>query len=81
MSLIARSLCVVALIAASSNALAKSGDDVAREVSAQRRASITIHPARNYPGPNATRHCDTWLQQEFRPSGTVVTPQMRCYWR
>jgi hypothetical protein len=50
-------------------------------VSAQRRASITVTPSRSYPGPNATRHCDAWLEKEYRPSGTVVVPRMRCVWR
>jgi hypothetical protein len=34
-----------------------------------------------YPGPNAVRQCVSWLQPEYRPSGTVVTPQMRCWWQ
>jgi hypothetical protein len=33
-----------------------------------------------YPGRNAVRQCVSWLQPEYRPSGTVVTPQMRCWW-
>jgi hypothetical protein len=33
-----------------------------------------------YPGPNAVRQCVSWLATEHRPSGTVVTPQMRCWW-
>jgi hypothetical protein len=59
---------------------AKSGDDTA-EISAQRRARLTVYPAARYPGPNATRHCESWLARENRPSGPVLTPQMRCYWR
>ena len=34
-----------------------------------------------YPGPNAVRQCASWLQPEYRLSGTVVTPQMRCWWQ
>lgn len=34
-----------------------------------------------YPGPNAVRQCRSWLATEHRPSGTVVTPQMRCWWQ
>jgi hypothetical protein len=34
-----------------------------------------------YPGPNAVRQCVSWLQPEYRLSGTVVTPQMRCRWQ
>ncbi len=33
-----------------------------------------------YPGPNAFRHCDFRLAQEYRPSGTVIVPRQRCYW-
>ena len=34
----------------------------------------------SWPGPNAVRQCVDWYAMEFRPSGTVVTPQMRCWW-
>jgi hypothetical protein len=34
-----------------------------------------------YPGRNAVRECRSWLATEHRPSGTVVTPQMRCWWQ
>jgi hypothetical protein len=34
-----------------------------------------------YPGPGAVRQCTSWLATEYRPSGTVLTPQMRCWWQ
>jgi hypothetical protein len=34
-----------------------------------------------FPGRNAVRQCVSWLRTEYRPSGTVVTPQMRCWWQ
>ena len=34
-----------------------------------------------YPGPNAVRECTATYVQEYRPSGTVITPRMNCYWR
>jgi hypothetical protein len=34
----------------------------------------------HYPGPNAKRECVARLVQEFRPSGPVVVPRMRCWW-
>jgi hypothetical protein len=34
----------------------------------------------SYPGPNAVRQCTSWLAQEYRPSGTVIVPHMRCWW-
>jgi hypothetical protein len=65
-----------------------------REVVVRRRprTRIVVRPARidtgiypspapyNYPGPNAVRECDAAYVQEFRPSGTVIVPRMRCYW-
>jgi hypothetical protein len=34
----------------------------------------------DYPGPNAKRECVAHYVEEHRPSGTVVTPRMRCWW-
>jgi hypothetical protein len=34
-----------------------------------------------YPGPNAVRDCSATYVQEYRPSRTVITPRMHCYWR
>jgi hypothetical protein len=34
----------------------------------------------DYPGPNAKRECVARYVEEHRPSGTVVTPRMRCWW-
>ncbi len=51
------------------------------ELSAQGRPHVVIHPRRVQPGPNAKRHCVSWLQTEHRVSGTVLTPQMRCWWQ
>ena len=34
-----------------------------------------------YPGPNARRDCSVRYVQEYRPSGTVITPRMNCFWR
>ncbi|MBR0796564.1 hypothetical protein JQ615_14305 [Bradyrhizobium jicamae] len=33
------------------------------------------------PGPNAVRECTATYVQEYRPSGTVITPRMNCHWR
>jgi lipoprotein-anchoring transpeptidase ErfK/SrfK len=63
------------------------------EASAQRRRVIRrvpIYPRdegrpdvypQYYPGPNAVRECTATYVQEYRPSGTVITPRMNCYWR
>ena len=68
----------------------------AQDFSAQRRVRrpptrIRVYPRyapgadgvypRYYPGPNAVRDCTASYVQEFRPSGTVITPRMNCFWR
>ncbi len=45
-----------------------------------KRPRVTIYPRRPYPGPNAVRQCRSWLVTEYRVSGPVITPQMRCWW-
>jgi hypothetical protein len=83
MSIIGKTGSVIALAVAmvATPVLADSSTDGSREISAQRRASVTVYPRRTLPGPNAIRHCDAWLEKEYRVSGTVVVPRMRCYWR
>jgi hypothetical protein len=51
-----------------------------REFAAQSvRPRITIHP-RHRPGRYSTRYCRSWLAREYRVSGPVIVPQMRCFW-
>jgi len=65
----------------------------ATDLSAQRRRPLRrvpiyrqeewapdVYPRYN-PGPNAVRDCTAHYVQEYRPSGTVITPRMNCYWR
>ena len=33
------------------------------------------------PVRNAVRDCTATYVQEYRPSGTVITPRMSCFWR
>ena len=40
----------------------------------------SVYP-RYYPGRNAVRDCTATYVQEYRPSGTVITPRMNCFWR
>lgn len=73
-----------------------AGQQAARaptELSAQSRQHplrrLRIYPRDNaydvypryYPGPNAVRDCTATYVQEYRPSGTVITPRMNCFWR
>lgn len=52
------------------------------ELSAQSsRPRITVHPRTTSPGPNAKRHCRSWLAKEYRVSGTVIVPRMQCWWQ
>ena len=80
-SLIVGAVLVLAGVCASTPSFAAT--DTTKEISAQRRARVVITPAQRsgYPGPYAKRECESWLQVENRPSGQVLTPQMRCFWR
>jgi hypothetical protein len=51
-----------------------------RHLAARSRPHVTVHPRRIEPGPNSKRHCVSWLQKQYRVSGTVIVPQMRCWW-
>jgi hypothetical protein len=70
-----------ALLAASlTPAAAQNSHRTTREFTAQQRPQIVIHPRRRL-GPNATRHCKSWLAKRTWPNGQIViTPQMRCWW-
>jgi hypothetical protein len=73
---------VLALIVAFSAAtlLPAAAEVSTRELAAQSRPRITIHPHRIHPGPNSKRYCRSWLAKEYRVSGPVIVPQMHCWW-
>jgi hypothetical protein len=58
---------------------------------ARRPARLRVYPSqrpepdgvypRYFPGRNAVRDCSVSYVQEYRPSGTVITPRMHCFWR
>ncbi|NVN85785.1 MAG: hypothetical protein HXX15_06810 [Rhodopseudomonas sp.] len=71
-----------------------SQPSVATDLSAQSRTRrpprrLRVYPRDNgddvypryFPGANAVRDCTATYVQEFRPSGTVITPRMNCFWR
>jgi hypothetical protein len=68
-----------------------AGTDVSAQTRTTRRppTRIRVYPSYNpddvyphyYPGRNAVRDCTATYVQEFRPSGTVITPRMNCFWR
>jgi hypothetical protein len=72
---------------------AQASTPAVTDVSSQRRRALRrvpiyrpdhwepdVYPRYN-PGPNAVRDCTAFYVQEYRPSGTVITPRMNCYWR
>jgi hypothetical protein len=72
---------------------AQASEPAVTDASAQRRRPLRrvpiyrqdqwepdVYPRYN-PGPNAVRSCTATYVQEYRPSGTVITPRMNCYWR
>lgn len=70
-------LCASALIAGAmpSTAAAQSGEGLRPD-----RPRISVSPRHRYLPPHARRACESWLQKEYRVSGTVIVPQMRCRW-
>ena len=48
------------------------------ELAAKSRPRVTIYP--RHLGPSAKRICQSWLATEYRVSGPVIVPQMRCRW-
>jgi hypothetical protein len=46
----------------------------------QPAASPYPSPGAAFPGPGHVRECTSWLEQDPRPSGTVIVPRMRCWW-
>lgn len=76
-----------------SSGLRAGMEPIATDLSAQRRRSLRrvpiyrqeewapdVYPRYN-PGRNAVRSCTAHYVEEYRPSGTVITPRMNCYWR
>src|SRR5260370_20659229 len=70
---------------------ARASTPAVTDVSSQRRRPLRrgpiyrsnqwepdVYPRYN-PGPNAVRDCTATYVQEYRPSGTVITPPINCY--
>ena len=81
MSVVDKILVALLVSLVGGGAFAATDNSASNDISGQRRARIIVTPRSGYPGPYATRHCDSWLEKEYRASGTVVVPRMRCYWR
>jgi hypothetical protein len=77
-------LMVLALSGLATPAVAQSGGHTrqaaADEFPAQRRYRTISTRLEVYPSSRRVRRCVDWYQIERRPSGTVLTPQMRCWW-
>ena len=74
----------VAALLLAGHAYAQTGDDAApakRAQVAQSRTTIVVTPRRQRLSPDAKRHCEAWLEQEYRVSGTVIVPRQRCWWQ
>jgi hypothetical protein len=74
---------------------AQASQSAGTDISAQSRrvrrppTRIRVYPRYNpddvypryFPGRNAVRDCTASYVEEFRPSGTVITPRVNCFWR
>ena len=74
--------------------MAQAAHPAVTDLSAQRRVRrpptrLRVYPEYNpddvypryFPGRNAVRDCTATYVQEYRPSGTVITPRVNCFWR
>ena len=60
----------------------------AQQTSPIAQPSLTTPPALSHsrprilinPRPLLYRRCVDWYELQYRPSGTVLYPQMRCWW-
>jgi hypothetical protein len=72
-------LAALPLLATAPHALAQTESSPLAEPSVPTLPStgrrITI-----YPGRPLYRRCTDWYELQNRPSGTVLYPQMRCWW-
>jgi hypothetical protein len=68
-------LSVAVLLGAAPQVMAQTSPGVASPPPSHVRGRITIHPGRLL-----YRHCVDWYELQHRPSGTVLYPQMRCWW-
>ena len=77
--------CLLALVTVLVTGLPASAQTLSRDaatvLAAQTsRPRITIYPRQTYPGRNARRQCRSTLVKEYRVSGPVIVPHMRCWW-
>jgi hypothetical protein len=61
-------------LAAAQTENAQAGGQIA-PVPGHTRPHIEIHPR-----PLLYRRCTDWYELQYRPSGTVLYPQMHCWW-
>ena len=53
-----------------------------RIVITPRQPGATLYPLPGaaFPGPGYVRDCVAWLEEDPRPSGTVIVPRQSCRW-
>lgn len=59
---------------------ASSAAEISSQARRRGRPATRLRVHRDRLPPNAVRSCDAWYVQEFRPSGPVIVPRMRCRW-
>jgi hypothetical protein len=62
------------LAAAQTGRIAQVGEQIVA-APIHTRTRVEIHPR-----PLLYRRCTDWYELQYRPSGTVLYPQMRCWW-
>ncbi len=71
---------VLGLRAMPAPAAAQSGARSSDVSTTRARPRVVIQPRRQRLSASARRECRARLVQEYRVSGTVIVPQMTCWW-
>jgi hypothetical protein len=79
-ALLALILCWCAAPAAATPQAQPAGHVTSEDFSAQRRMRPIATRLEVFPSSRQVRRCVDWYAIEYRPSGKVLTPQMRCWW-
>jgi hypothetical protein len=73
-------IAIAAFVGAASGAQAQQTSPIAEPSLTTPPAGPPRHRIEINPRPLLYRRCVDWYELQHRPSGTVLYPQMRCWW-
>ena len=79
-SIVIMALAAPAMLGAAQHATAQTQRRRSHSRASHRRARYARPRIEINPRPLLYRRCVDWYELQYRPSGTVLYPQMRCWW-